>query len=161
MGHSERLHDVGTIAIRRASQSDLCELLSLYEELAGTKTTAAPGNLASAEPTLAEILSDRRRTLVVAAQDSQLVGTADLLVVPNLTHRGDPWAIVENVIVAHTARRTGVGRALIEHLIGLARAAGCYKLQLVSGRQRAQAHAFYRSLGLEAVAEGFKIYFDE
>jgi GNAT superfamily N-acetyltransferase len=152
---------MGNLAIRHASQSDLGELLSLYEELAGAKTTAAPGNRASAEPTLAEILRDQRRTLLVAIRDGKLVGTADLLVVPNLTHRGDPWAIVENVIVAHTARRTGVGKALMEHLIELARTAGCYKLQLVSGKQRAQAHAFYRSLGLEAVAEGFKIYFDD
>jgi hypothetical protein len=43
----------------------------------------------------------------------------------------------------------------------LARTAGCCKLQLVSGKPRAEAHEFYRSLGLDAVAEGFKIYFDE
>jgi len=30
-----------------------------------------------------------------------------------------------------------------------------------SGKQRAEAHEFYRDLGLAAVAEGFKIYFDE
>jgi GNAT superfamily N-acetyltransferase len=83
------------------------------------------------------------------------------VVVPNLTHRGEPWAIVENVIVASAARRTGVGRALMARLIELARAAGCYKLQLLSGKHRAEAHAFYRSMGLDAVAEGFKIYFDE
>jgi GNAT superfamily N-acetyltransferase len=150
-----------SVTIRHASQSDLGGLISLYEELAGAKTTAAPDDLASAERTLAEILSDRRRTLIVAVRDGQLIGTADLLVVANLTHHGEPWAIVENVIVAGTAHRTGVGKALIEYLIELARTAGCYKLQLVSGKQRAPAHAFYRSLGLEAVAEGFKIYFDE
>ncbi len=46
------------------------------------------------------------------------------------------------------------------HLIDLARAAGCCKVQLLSGKHRAEAHEFYRSLGLEPVAEGFKIYFD-
>ena len=81
--------------------------------------------------------------------------------VPNLTHGCEPWAIVENVIVASAARRTGVGRALLGHLIELARKAGCYKLQLVSGKHRAEAHEFYRSMGLDAVAEGFKIYLDE
>jgi hypothetical protein len=35
------------------------------------------------------------------------------------------------------------------------------KLQLLSGKHRAQAHALYRSVGLEAVAEGFEIDFDE
>lgn len=152
---------MASVVVRRATQSDLGALLSLYEELAGTKLTAAPGDRANSEPLLAEILADPRRELAVALLDGQLVGTADLLLVANLTHRGEPWAIVENVIVAGSARRTGVGRALMAHLIELARGAGCYKLQLVSGKQRAQAHAFYRSMGLDAVAEGFKIYFDE
>lgn len=152
---------MGAVVVRRASPSDLGALLSLYEELAGSKITAAPGDLASSEPALTEILADPRRELAVAVVDGQLVGTADLLVVPNLTHRCEPWAIVENVIVASTARRTGVGRALMEHLIELARMAGCCKLQLLSGKHRAEAHEFYRSMGLEAVAEGFKIYFDE
>jgi GNAT superfamily N-acetyltransferase len=152
---------MGVTVVRRASPSDLGALLSLHDELAGEKLTATPGDLASSEPLLAEILADRRRTLLVAVRHEQLVGTADLVVVANLTHRGDPWAIVENVIVAGTARRTGVGRALMEHVIELAREAGCYKLQLVSGKHRTEAYAFYRSMGLDAVAEGFKIYFDE
>jgi GNAT superfamily N-acetyltransferase len=150
-----------SVVVRSATQSDLGALLSLYEELAGSKLTAAPSDRASSEPLLAEILADPRRELAVALLGGRLVGTADLLLVPNLTHRGEPWAIVENVIVAGGARRTGVGRALMGHLIELARGAGCFKLQLVSGKQRAQAHAFYRSMGLDAVAEGFKIYFDE
>lgn len=101
------------------------------------------------------------RQLVVAVLDGHLVGTADLLVLPNLTHHGKPWALVENVIVTGAARRTGVGRELVEHLIELARAAGCYKVQLLSDKQRVEAHDFYRSLGLDAVAEGFRIYFDQ
>jgi GNAT superfamily N-acetyltransferase len=152
---------MGDTVIRHASPSDLSALLSLYEELAGAKITAVPGDRASSEPLLTEILADPRRTLMVAVRDDQLVGTADLLIVPNLTHRGEPWAIVENVIVAGAARRAGVGRALMGRLIELAREAGCYKLQLVSGKHRSEAHAFYRSMGLDAMAEGFKIYFDE
>jgi GNAT superfamily N-acetyltransferase len=152
---------MGDVLVRRALQTDLGALLALYHELADSRVTAAPADRASSEPVLAEILADPRRQLVVAIVDGQLVGTADLLVVPNLTHRGEPWAIVENVIVARAVRRTGVGRALMQHLIELARAAGCCKLQLLSGKHRTQAHEFYRSLGLEAVAEGFKIYFEE
>jgi GNAT superfamily N-acetyltransferase len=148
------------ILVRRAREADLAEILSLYEELSGSQRTAAPGDRVTSEPVLAAILADPRRHLTVATVESQLVGTADLLVVPNLTHRGKPWAIVENMIVASAARRTGVGTALMSRLIELARGAGCCKLQLVSGKHRAEAHEFYRSLGLDAVAEGFKIYFD-
>jgi GNAT superfamily N-acetyltransferase len=150
-----------SVVVRRALQADLGVLLSLYKELAGSKVTAAPADRSGSEALLAEILADPGRELAVAVLDGQVVGTADLLVVPNLTHRGEPWAIVENVIVACRAQRIGVGRALMDHLIEVARAAGCCKLQLVSGRHRAGAHEFYRGLGLEAVAEGFKLYFDE
>jgi ribosomal protein S18 acetylase RimI-like enzyme len=72
-----------------------------------------------------------------------------------------PWAIVENVIVAEQHRRRGVARRLLESLIETARAAGCCKLELISGKHRTGAHAFYRSVGMEAVAEGFKLYYDE
>jgi GNAT superfamily N-acetyltransferase len=152
---------MASVVVRRASQSDLAALLSLYDELAGSKLTAAPGDRSSSEPLLAEILADPRRELTVALLDGRLVGTADLLIVPNLTHRGRPWAIVENVIVAAGAQRRGVGQALLGHLIEVARAAGCCKLQLISGKHRTEAHDFYRSMGLVAVAEGFKVYFDE
>jgi GNAT superfamily N-acetyltransferase len=151
---------MGGVLVRRAQQADLDVILSLYEELADRQITAAPADSASAAPLLAKILAEPARELAVAIVDGQVVGTADLLVVPNLTHRGEPWAIVENVIVTSAARRAGAGRRLMEHLIELARAAGCCKLQLLSGKHRAEAHSFYRSLGLDAVAEGFKIYFD-
>jgi predicted nuclease with RNAse H fold/GNAT superfamily N-acetyltransferase len=151
----------GGLVVRRATQSDLGALLSLYKELAAEKTTAAPGGSRVSGSVLTEILDDPHRELVVAARGSDVVGTADLLVVPNLTHRAEPWAIVENVIVSATARREGIGRALMAHLLEFAGSHGCFKVQLVSGKHRAEAHRFYRSMGLEAVAEGFKIYYDE
>jgi hypothetical protein len=38
---------------------------------------------------------------------------------------------------------------------------GCHKVGLLSGKHRLEAHHFYRSMGFEAVAEGFKLYLDE
>jgi GNAT superfamily N-acetyltransferase len=149
-----------TVVVRKADAQDLDTLLELFRELAEDRSAAAPADRGDGAPILGEILADPARELVVATIDGAVVGSADLLLVPNLTHHGKPWAIVENVIVTTSARRCGVGRALMEHLLGVARGAGCYKLQLHSGKQRTQAHPFYRSLGLEAVAEGFKIYFE-
>jgi GNAT superfamily N-acetyltransferase len=100
------------------------------------------------------------RWLLVAELDAgQIVGTVDLLIVENLTHGARPWAIVENVVVAESHHRRGIGSALMQDAIRRAKSANCYKLQLVSGTQRGPAHLFYRALGLEAVAEGFKISF--
>ncbi len=99
------------------------------------------------------------RTLLVAVDADTVVGTADLMVVPNLTHGGHPWAIVENVVVDEAARGAGVGRAVMTEALRRASAAGCYMVQLVSLRHRRAAHAFYRELGFVAVAEGFRSYF--
>ena len=69
--------------------------------------------------------------------------------------------MVENVIVSEKIRGRGAGTALLEHLLNFARAIGCYKVQLHSGKQRVDAHRLYRRLGFRPVAEGFKLYFDD
>jgi GNAT superfamily N-acetyltransferase len=148
-------------SVRRAEQRDLDALLSLYDELADGDAARLPGERTHAAAILATALADPQRSLLVAELDGAVVGVADLLVVPNLTHRGDPWAIVENVVVARAMRRSGVGRALMVRALEIARAAGCYKLQLLSAKHRVEAHALYRSIGLEAHAEGFKLYLDD
>jgi GNAT superfamily N-acetyltransferase len=152
---------MGAVLVRQALPQDLDSLLTLYGELAGARAIAAPGDASNSRSLLAQILADPARHLAVAELDGQPAGTADLLVVANLTHHGRPWAIVENVIVAESARRRGVGRALFEHLIDHARSAGCFKIQLLSGNQRTAAHAFYEEIGLRPLAEGFRLYFDE
>ena len=107
------------------------------------------------------IASDRAGHLCVATDGDNVVGAAELIIVPNLTHRARPWAVIENVIVNESIRGRGVGTALLEHLIDLARVSGCYKVQLHSGKQRVDAHRLYRRVGFAPVAEGFKLYFDD
>lgn len=96
----------------------------------------------------------------VAVAGSEIVGTASLLVVPNLGYDCHPTAFVEAMVVAESRRRTGVGRRLMARLLDDARAASCRKVQLLSHKRHADdgAHAFYRSLGFEAEAEGFRLY---
>jgi ribosomal protein S18 acetylase RimI-like enzyme len=91
----------------------------------------------------------------------RVVGVAELIVVQNLTHMARPWAVIENVIVSPASRGNGAGTALLLHLIDLARASDCYKVQLHSGKQRTDAHRLYRRIGFEPLAEGFKLYFDD
>lgn len=146
--------------MREARLSDLDALLSLYRTLAGQKRSALPADREHSLGIIRDIISEPSRHLLVADVDGELAGTADMLIVPNLTHSGMPWAVVENVIVTERQRRKGVARLLFERLIETARAAGCCKLQLISGKHRTGAHGFYRSVGMEAVAEGFKLYYD-
>jgi ribosomal protein S18 acetylase RimI-like enzyme len=152
--------DVDGLTVRGARPEDVDALLELYAQL-GDARGAAPAASSAAHALIGQILADESRHLLVAVLDERVLGTMDLLVVPNLTHEGRPWAIVENVVVSEAVRGRGVGRALMQRLIELARAAGCYKVQLISGKHRTEAHAFYRSLGFGPVAEGFKLYLED
>lgn len=105
------------------------------------------------------ILAQEGRTILIAEHEGRVIGAADMLVVPNLTHDLSPWAMVENVVVEEASRGRGVGRALMDEVIARARAAGCYKVQLMSFHERTGAHAFYTALGFEPLAVGFRMYF--
>jgi GNAT superfamily N-acetyltransferase len=113
-----------------------------------------------AKAVLQRIIDDPRRTFLVAELDGDLAGTADLLIVPNLTHEARPVAFVENVVVDATHRGNGIGRTLMEAVIEHARAEGCYKIQFLSNNGRTRAHAFYRRMGFSPSAEGFRLYLD-
>ncbi len=147
--------------IRRAVATDLERLLGLYQELSDVPEESEPTTGAEARAALAAALADRSRHLVVATVNGDVVATADLLIVQNLTHGARPWGIVENVVVTNAQRGSGVGSAVLEHLLAIARQAGCYKVQLLSGKHRQRAHRFYRAIGFEPVAEGFKLYLDD
>lgn len=78
--------------------------------------------------------------------------------VPNMTHGGRPWAVVENVVIDEPWRGRGIGRALMDEIDVLTRSAGCYMVQLVSLDHRLDAHAFYASMGYASVSRGFRRY---
>ena len=148
-----------SIEIRPAVVADLPVLLDLYEQLSeGTGTP--PATLHQAQGVFDDLVGQPGRTLLVAVLDGAVVGTADLLVVsPTLHHLGRPWAIVEYVVVDRCTRRQGAGRALMLDVVRRAGEAGCCRLQLVSSRTRAGAHDFYRAIGFEDSAIGFRWHF--
>jgi ribosomal protein S18 acetylase RimI-like enzyme len=140
------------IDVRPATTGDLVAVRRLLGHL-----HEQPGDVAWSSATWGCMLGDPNRTLLVAEDRGEFaVGTADVLVVPNLTHDGAPWALVENVVVDPQWRGRGVGRALLRHAVRVADDAGCYKLQLMSSNQRDGAHRFYERLGFTAAATGFR-----
>ena len=155
-----RLPTMAGVNVRPACVDDAPGLCALCTELAEGRPEALPASAPRTREVLTRILRQPNRSLLVADLDGHLAGTVDLLIVDNLTHGGRPWAVVENVVVREALRRQGVATALMAEAIRQAQAANCYKLQLISGKQRTWAHAFYRTLGMEAVGAGFKVYFE-
>jgi N-acetylglutamate synthase-like GNAT family acetyltransferase len=150
-----------TLTIRDARPDDLPPLLDLLEELRDGATPGVPWDRATDDLTTRawkEILADPRRRFLIAEDDGTIVGTADVIVVPNLTHAARPVAFIENVVVTATRRGHGIGRELMEEVLRRAEAAGCYKVQFLSNKTRTRAHTFYERLGFEPSSEGFRRY---
>jgi GNAT superfamily N-acetyltransferase len=145
--------------VRLATEADLPRLLELLQQLSldaprEQVTSPLPQTYRGA---FREIEADERQQLFVVEDRGRIVGTACLIVVPNLSHEGRPYALVENVVVDETERGAGYGELLLRHAMAEAQRAGCYKLALTSNKRRPNAHRFYQRLGLRATSEGFRI----
>ena len=94
----------------------------------------------------------------MAEQDSVVLGTADCTIQANLSRNTRPLMLIENFVVTAASRRTGVGSAMLREAVDMARAAGCYKVQLLSRATRVDAHRFYESQGFLPLAQGYRRY---
>ncbi|WP_420861510.1 GNAT family N-acetyltransferase [Algirhabdus cladophorae] len=75
-----------------------------------------------------------------------LCSTATLHLMPNLTHAGRPYGLIENVITERAYRGQGLGRRVMDHALETAWAANAYKVMLMTNTT-ARAQGFYKKLG--------------
>ena len=111
---------------------------------------AAPHDVAARLERL-EIVGDR---VVVADLDGEVVGLAHLQVTPTIEY-DRPAAKIGALVVDESHRGEGVGRRLVDALEAEARARGCCLLFLTTSVRRADAHEFYRRVGLEETGKRF------
>lgn len=146
--------------IREATEADLPQLVALLAQLAPDDPERE--GMSSPLPyeyhiVMRQILETPGQHIFVLEERGKIVGTAALSVVPNISHRGTPYAIVENVVVDQKVRSKGHGELLMRHAIEEARRAGCYKVSLTSSKRRADAHRFYKRLGFERTHDAFRL----
>ncbi|MGW6619276.1 N-acetyltransferase family protein [Streptomyces erythrochromogenes] len=145
------------ITVRSAVGADLPSLLALYGEL---NPDDAPLSQEKADAVWASISRQEGRNVLVADAEGVVAGTADCLVLPNLTRGGRGILFAENVVVAEAFQRRGVGRELMKAVVQLGASAGCYKVQLLAADDE-YVHSFYESCGFQTRAEGFRRYIDQ
>ncbi len=131
--------------VRAVRREDLEALLELYVHL--NPDNAAVPDDALLLPAWERILSDPNVYCFVAETDGVLTGSCLLAVVPNLTRGARSFGVVENVVTHKEYRRQGIGTRLMRHALQAAWDAGCYKVMLLSGARREDAHRFYEELG--------------
>jgi GNAT superfamily N-acetyltransferase len=151
------------VSVRGARQPDLPDILALLDQLreGSSLPNRLPEQLSARHRIAFDAIADSPdHYLLVAEVEGRLVGTCALTFIPNVSHGGRPWCVLENMVVDESARRSGAGTALVAHAVELARARGCYKLSLTSNLKRAEAHVFYERRGFSHTHRGFTIYLD-
>ena len=95
---------------------------------------------------LKSMVADPAVTLLVARNESEIVGAAAVVVFTTPL-----WvkARIEDVVVDEAARGRGVGEALVRRCIDLARERGAAIVELQSARSREPANRLYPRLGFE------------
>jgi GNAT superfamily N-acetyltransferase len=142
-----------TAVVRAAGLDDLPRMLALYRELRPHDPVLAPDVARNA---WARIVSREDIEVVVCEVDAILAATCMLATIPNLASGARPFGIIEHVITLASHRRRGFGRRVLEHALASAWSRGCYKVVLLSGAQRDDAHKLYESVGFVGdVERGF------
>ncbi len=92
---------------RDARPDDLDAMLELYRQLGPEDPVLSADD---ARSSFAALLASDMTNLLVAEHDGQVAATCLLLIVPNLTRGGRPFAVIENVVTLARHRRKGLGR---------------------------------------------------
>jgi len=149
------------LLIREAVIDDLPDILNLYAQLFSNTDEATQNRkelLPAHYEAFLEIEQSQNCDIFVAERAGAVIGTLAITIIPNVSHCGRHWAVIENVVVDETARESSVGTAMMRHAIAVARAQGCFRVVLSSSVHREGSHKFYHSLGLEAFGYSFSVF---
>ena len=102
----------------------------------------------------------QRGDVLVAEVEGDVVGVCQVIIFQHFQHAGGWCCEIESVHVRSDVRSRGVGAALLAAADDLARARGCYRIQLTSRNVREDAHRFYLANGYGQTSQGFKKFFD-
>src|SRR4051794_21782677 len=128
--------DPRAVALRRLMDADMRERYGLHDEPA--ELTAKRARALSVDP------SQVRATLLALLPDGTAAGHIAVRMLR------DDWE-VKRLIVSAEARRSGIGRALLDEVERIARDGGARRVILQAGDQQPEAVAMYRRLGYSPI----------
>ena len=114
----------------------------LIPQLGAHKTPPTRGELH-------ELIGSESSTLLVAREPDENSPIAGILCLTIYRVPTGVRSIIEDVIVDESMRRRGIGEALMQCAIELARQAGAQGVSLTSNAKREAANRLYQSMGFE------------
>ena len=126
--------------LRSAMIADADDVARLLSEL------GYPCEIDDAAERIDAIAANDRQALVLARRDGAVCGLVALDFMYSLP-LGTITCRVTALVVTPTAQGLGIGRQLLKEAERRARTGGASRIELTSGSQRTEAHAFYRACG--------------
>ncbi|MCL4530154.1 MAG: GNAT family N-acetyltransferase [Chloroflexi bacterium] len=117
----------------------------LWDAFQGLVPQLTSNNPPPSRDDLAALVKSESSTLIIArADNSSIIGAACVTVyrVPTGIR-----AIIEDVIVAESARGLGIGEALVQRCLDIARGKGAKGVSLTSNPKREAANKLYQKMG--------------
>jgi GNAT superfamily N-acetyltransferase len=130
--------------IRSATRDDFEAISGLYAQLNPNDPPVAGPQY---EAVFDQILDREGLDIILLDIDGEILGATYLNLIPNLSRGAQPYAVIENVVIAKHRRGEKLGRCLMEGTLERAWAAGCYKAMLQTGSRTPSTHAYYRACG--------------
>lgn len=128
---------------RKAQAEDAEGIAKLYAEL----NTFSPVSVLPER--IAEIATDANTYLIICDDGEDLLATALISLCNDVMFNRQPFAIVDNFIVAKDYQREGIGKSLMDHIEAFCLERDCSKIMLLSGSDNRGAHDFYTAMGFD------------
>ena len=130
--------------IREIRKDDLNGLMHLYTQLHGNPM---PEDLSELSELWERILADKDHHIIVSEEDGRIVSSCVCVIIPNLTHSQQSYALIENVITDEKYRKKGLATACLDYAKEIAQRENCYKIMLLTGSKEESTLNFYRKAG--------------
>lgn len=130
--------------IREIQKEDFIGLMELYMQL---HDNPMPEQSEEVMAKWNRIIEDKDHHIIVAEEDGKIVSSCVCVIIPNLTHRQQPYAFVENVITDERYRGRGLATKCLDYAKKIAEQEHCYKMMLLTGSKQENTLNFYRNAG--------------
>lgn len=147
-----------TLHVRAATEVDLPAIVALLndDQFGQARNPLFDAAADRYRDAFRAIAADPNNAVHVAEQNGRIVGCYQLTFIRGLSYTGGVRAQIESVRIASDVRGQGLGHAMMEHALGLARLRGCTLVQLTTDVRRAETRQFYERLGFTASHYGMK-----
>ncbi len=146
------------LTTRPAEEADLPRLVQLLwdDEQGRTRESLSSDDYGDYLAAFRSLKADANAALLVVVDNGEVCGCLQLNLLSGLSFRGMRRALIEDVRVARSHRRNGIGKHIVCEAVQYARSNGCGMIELFVHDDRKAAHAFYEACGFVGEHRGYR-----